>query len=308
MSVKERVKVTLFSEFVMKYKDKNYDLSRYLTKQLIHVFELLMINHQKEVTKQQMYNLLWEDSENPRSALKFSIFRLRNDLRKIPGFEDIEWVVTTKHGYQMNQEFEYHLDTDEFTSYYKQIENKNEFDNKDYKIALKMMKLYTGRMYSCSSKIQYIDEISEWYRSTFASTVVRACKYLIYKEEYEKMIELDYQAIIKEPFYEGLHYYYMKGLIETKEYHKALKYYDHINETFYNELGTGISSKFKELYDVIKSDQNQQEEVSLDDVYDHLTTYVKKEGGFYCTYDLFKYICEITLKSARRENKEYYLK
>ncbi len=305
MPTKERVEVTLFNDFVVVFRNQKYDLTRYLTKQLICLFELLMIQHRTEITKETMYKLLWNDSENPRSALKFSIFRLRNDLKKIPGFEDIEWIVTTKNGYQMNQDFEYLLDIDEFASYYHEIEDQREFETKDYKKALKMMKLYTGRLYTCSSKLQWMSEKAEWYRSAFATTVVRACQYLIHQENYEKMLELDYQAIIKEPFYEGLHYYYMKGLVETQEYHKALQYHDQINEVFYNELGTGLSSKFKQLYDVVDNEDGQ--EVSLDDIYAHLTTYKQKDGGFYCTYDMFKYVCEVSLKAAKRENKGYYL-
>ena len=47
------------------------------------------------------------------------------------------------------------------------------------------------------------------------------------------IVKIDYQAILREPFYEGLHYFYIQGLIKTQEYHKAIQYYDEINEAFY---------------------------------------------------------------------------
>ena len=37
---------------------------------------------------------------------------------------------------------------------------------------------------------------------------------------------MNYQAVLFKSFNEGLHYYYMKGLVATRNYREALKYYD----------------------------------------------------------------------------------
>lgn len=307
MADKEIVRVWLFNDFIVEYQGQKYDLTKYLTKQLINLFELLIIQHQNEVTKKMMYDILWKGSDNPRSALKFSIFRLRNDLKQIPHFGEIDWVVTGKNGYQMNQDYEYQLDIDEFAKYSQKLIHLSSLDARDYKLALKALKLYTGKLFLTPSNLEWFIEMSQKYRKSFSMIVVKTCQYLIDQGLYEEMIELDYQAIIKEPFYEGLHYYYMKGLIETKKYHKALQYYDQINQAFYNELGTGISDKFKELYNVVKDQENHDELLSMDDIYHYLSQDMKVQGGFYCTYDLFKYVYEVNLKSAKREKRNYYL-
>lgn len=83
-------------------------------------------------------------------------------------------------------------------------------------------------------------------------------------------MSINYHAILLEPFYEGLHYYYIKGLIELKDYHNALKYYDDLNERFYKELGTGLSPRFKELYDVITEDIEEDYIINTENVNEDL--------------------------------------
>ena len=65
------------------------------------------------------------------------------------------------------------------------------------------------------------------------------------------MMLMNYQAVLFKSFNEGLHYYYMKGLVATRNYREALKYYDELNDIFLSELGTGLSKRFKQLYDII---------------------------------------------------------
>ena len=95
------------------------------------------------------------------------------------------------------------------------------------------------------------------------------------RKQFEKMMSINYHAILLEPFYEGLHYYYIKGLIELKDYHNALKYYDDLNERFYKELGTGLSPRFKELYDVITEDIEEDYIITVS--YTHLTLPTNRE-------------------------------
>ena len=99
----------------------------------------------------------------------------------------------------------------------------------------------------------------------------------------------------------------MKGLLETSDYHKALRYYDDLNESFVKELGTGLSMRFKELYDAIMSDHENIERVKIDSLLKQLSRRTEEEGGFYCTFEMFKYMYELVMKSAMRDNKRLYL-
>lgn len=75
---------------------------------------------------------------------------------------------------------------------------------------------------------------------------------------------MNYQAVLIEPFNEGLHYYYMKGLVATRNYREALRYYDELNDIFLSELGTGLSKRFKQLYDIIIADHAKEESKDME--------------------------------------------
>lgn len=85
----------------------------------------------------------------------------------------------------------------------------------------------------------------------YVKTMMRVSCYLYTKKRYDEMMLMNYQAVLFKSFNEGLHYYYMKGLVATRNYREALKYYDELNDIFLSELGTGLSKRFKQLYDCI---------------------------------------------------------
>lgn len=305
---REKIYVKFFGTFSFCRGDLTVDLTKVLGKQLINLLQLLLFQKEVVVTKNDIIDTLFPDSENPNSVVKFTIFRLRKDLKNIGIFkEDEEVILTLKGGYQINPKIEWVIDTDEFCVYWEKIKYIDELDGQSLIIAKKMTDIYKGKIYITTNHSIWIEQMLEFFRSNFVNCVIKICKYYMYRREFEKMMAIDYQAIMLEPFYEGLHYYYIKGLIELKDYHSALKYYDDLNERFYKELGTGLSPRFKELYDVISKDMEEDYVVDASNVNDDLLINNTNMRGFYCGYDMFKYMYEVLLKNAIRDKKKYFL-
>ena len=57
-------------------------------KQLVNLLQVLLFHSEKPVQKDELIDILWPESKNPSSALKFSIFRLRSELNEIDFFKD----------------------------------------------------------------------------------------------------------------------------------------------------------------------------------------------------------------------------
>lgn len=308
MAAKDQYHVQMFGKFTITHGKECIDVSECLGKQLVNLLQLLFYSYRKIVTKDLIIEVLYPDHEDPTSAIKFSVFRLRKELQNIPMFKDKEVVVTKKHGYQINPELEYTLDLEMFENYWQGLKDIDDLVPKEVKVAKKMIALYEGRMYMTNSILLWFSNLCEYYRSVYAKCVMKVCKALLKEQKYDEMMQLNYKAILLEPFYEGLHYYYMRGLIETKDYHNALKYYDDLNESFYRELGTGLSPRFKELYDVIVKDSEEEDShVDTKELLDALFGKQQEAGCYYCTFDLFKYLFEISMRSAARDRKKYYL-
>lgn len=277
-------------------------------KQLVNLLQVLLFHSEKPVQKDELIDILWPESKNPSSALKFSIFRLRSELNEIDFFKDKEVIVTTRKGYILNPNLDWNIDFVELQKAYNQINEGAELlDEKEFKIARKIFRLYQGRFYASPSQLHWILQKQEVFRQMYAKTMMRTSCYLYTQKRYDEMMLMNYQAVLIEPFNEGLHYYYMKGLVATRNYREALKYYDELNDIFLSELGTGLSKRFKQLYDIIIADHAKEENKDMETIIRELSNRDQQNQGFFCSYEIFKYFYELLLKMSVRNEQNYYL-
>lgn len=277
-------------------------------KQLVNLLQVLLFHSEKPVQKDELIDILWPESKNPSSALKFSIFRLRSELNEIDFFKDKEVIVTTRKGYILNPNLDWNIDFVELEKAYNQINEGAELlDEKEFKIARKIFRLYQGRFYASPSQLHWILQKQEVFRQMYVKTMMRTSCYLYTQKRYDEMVLMNYQAVLIEPFNEGLHYYYMKGLVATRNYREALKYYDELNDIFLSELGTGLSKRFKQLYDIIIADHAKEESKDMETIMKELSSRDQQNQGFFCSYEIFKYFYELLLKMSIRNEQNYYL-
>lgn len=277
-------------------------------KQLVNLLQVLLFHSEKPVQKDELIDILWPESKNPSSALKFSIFRLRSELNEIDFFKDKEVIVTTRNGYILNPNLDWNIDFVELQKAYNQINEGAELlDEKEFKIARKIFRLYQGRFYASPSQLHWILQKQEVFRQMYVKTMMRTSCYLYTQKRYDEMMLMNYQAVLIEPFNEGLHYYYMKGLVATRNYREALKYYDELNDIFLSELGTGLAKRFKQLYDIIIADHAKEENKDMETIIRELSNRDQQNQGFFCSYEIFKYFYELLLKMSVRNEQNYYL-
>lgn len=277
-------------------------------KQLVNLLQVLLFHSEKPVQKDELIDILWPESKNPSSALKFSIFRLRSELNEIDFFKDKEVIVTTRKGYILNPNLDWNIDFVELQKAYNQINEGAELlDEKEFKIARKIFRLYQGRFYASPSQLHWILQKQEVFRQMYVKTMMRTSCYLYTQKRYDEMMLMNCQAVLIEPFNEGLHYYYMKGLVATRNYREALKYYDELNDIFLSELGTGLSKRFKQLYDIIIADHAKEESKDMETIMRELSNRDQQNQGFFCSYEIFKYFYELLLKMSVRNEQNYYL-
>lgn len=277
-------------------------------KQLVNLLQVLLFHSEKPVQKDELIDILWPESKNPSSALKFSIFRLRSELNEIDFFKDKEVIVTTRKGYILNPNLDWNIDFVELQKAYNQINEGAELlDEKEFKIARKIFRLYQGRFYASPSQLHWILQKQEVFRQMYVKTMMRTSCYLYTQKRYDEMMLMNYQAVLIEPFNEGLHYYYMKGLVATRNYREALKYYDELNDIFLSELGTGLSKRFKQLYDIIIADHAKEENKDMETIMRELSNRDQQNQGFFCSCEIFKCFYELLLKMSVRNEQNYYL-
>lgn len=123
-------------------------------KQLVNLLQVLLFHSEKPVQKDELIDILWPESKNPSSALKFSIFRLRSELNEIDFFKDKEVIVTTRKGYILNPNLDWNIDFVELQKAYNQI---NEALNCWMKKSLRLLEKY----------LDYIKDVFMLHQASF---------------------------------------------------------------------------------------------------------------------------------------------
>ena len=155
-------------------------------KQLVNLLQVLLFHSEKPVQKDELIDILWPESKNPSSALKFSIFRLRSELNEIDFFKDKEVIVTTRKGYILNPNLDWNIDFVELQKAYNQINEGAELlDEKEFMIARKMFRLYQGRFYASPSQLHWILQKQEVFRQMYVKTMMRTSCYLYTQKRYD---------------------------------------------------------------------------------------------------------------------------
>ena len=166
-------------------------------KQLVNLLQVLLFHSEKPVQKDELIDILWPESKNPSSALKFSIFRLRAELNEIEFFKDKEVIVTTRKGYILNPNLDWNIDFVELEKAYNQINDGSELlDEKEFKTARKIFRLYQGRFYASPSQLHWILQKQEIFRQMYVKTMMRTSCYLYTQKRYDEMMLMNYQAVL----------------------------------------------------------------------------------------------------------------
>ena len=297
-----KLQVNFFGGLKAEINDIIIDLDMLLGKQLSSLFALLIYKHGKVVTKETLYNFLWQDSDNPANALKYAIFRLRNALKEIDEFKDIEFIITVKNGYHFNNDIEIVFDYELFKQAVEEAKETNDLD--DYQKALNY---YEGDFLALIEN-DWIYLERAHYKISMINLAEMMCNRCLELQAYNLCLDTCKFALRYDDFNEELIYCYIKALIETKQYNEALKYYDSASKRLNKELGVNLRSKTNSLFSMFSSKEtNNNTKTDIDTFSSSL--YDKKDlhGPMYCEYEIFKMITEYEIRDCIRNHNNKYL-
>ena len=294
------LRVDFFGNFTASLNDVTIDLEKLLGRQLSSLFALLVYNYGKVVTKERLYTVLWQDSENPANALKYAIFRLRNALNEIEEFKAVELIETLKNGYQINNAVEIIADYNLYKKAVQKALITQEIE--DYKAALAY---YKGDfLQNLDNEFIYLERAH--YKISMVDLAEVMCNKCLELKEYRLCLDTCNFALRYDSYNEELIYCYIKALIDTKQYNQALKYYDNASKMLYKELGLGLQEKTNSLFKVI-SKEEKAEKQDIDTFSEGLYDITQLKGPMYCEYQIFKMITQYGVRTMIRNRIKKYM-
>lgn len=294
----KEIKLYLFGGFRLTIGQEEYQLERWLGKKLSALFALIILGDNYMVNKEYLIEKLWQDSDNPVSALKYSIFRLRASLKKIPGLEEIELVQTLKNGYSINQEEVNYIDVHEFAELYaKRLE--------DNQACLKMYELYGGHLCATFDG-EWIDSIREHYFRQYLYACEKLCQQAFDCGNVKCCIEVAEKVLTFDEYNELFNIFYLKGLIQNSQYNTALKHYDSLSKKFLETFGYTLKDEENEIFKIISKNSASDARKSIHELVGDLSADGTELGAFYSDYFAFKKMYQYELRNSLRTRVSSY--
>ena len=238
----------LLGDFSVTTENTTIYLRGILGNQLSSLFAYFLCNHTQSVSKEKIIDTFWQDSENPANALKFAIFRLRNTLKKIDEFKDIDWILTGNGGYQINKNISFSLDIDEFEQYILDAKQKN-----DISYLENAVNMYQGSFLD-GIDADWIQVDKGYYNSVVTEASADIAEVLLEQGKSTEAISVLEKSLNYDELDEQLVSLYIKALIQNKKYNQAMQYYQYINQKYLEILGFSLESSGKK-FETILSEQ-----------------------------------------------------
>ncbi|MEA5026067.1 MAG: BTAD domain-containing putative transcriptional regulator [Erysipelotrichaceae bacterium] len=299
--MKPRSQICMFGNLTITYNRKVFNLEDVLGRQLFNLFAYLSYQHRKTISKERLIAIFWQNSDNPESALKNAIFRLRTTLASHPILGKRAWIVTNHNGYRLNDEG-LNIDTDEFDTANNRILSDSNLAISEYE---RLLELYQGS-FLLNSQYDWAEIIRIHYHEIYLERMLRWITILDQAAQYEKVEEVCQHVLQFDQFNEDIQFYYLKALIELKRYNDAIIHYEQISRLFYQELGVPLLYKIQSLLNII-SYKDEYKRTSLDDLMRNVQENQPESGAYRCEYSVFKGLFQLTKRKCLRTKITEYV-
>lgn len=294
----KKIYVQFFGDFEIDIDGKLFNIDDLLGKQLSSLLALFVYNHSKTISKDTLIDIMWKNSGNPVSALKYAIHRIRNEIKDIDGLNEYEWIITSRAGYSLNPDVQEILDSDveEFNRLISVAKNDRQIEYVEAALTL-----YKDR-FLAHMDAEWIAPIREFYESNYFKAITSLCEALIEKRRYSEVIEFSENALIQDELNEDIIFIYLKALIEDRQYNKALKNYEYYSKKFYEDMQVTLHSKIQGLFSGESSDVTV-DEADAKLFIEGLGLEEINKGPLVCDNVTFKKFFLLQQRTAKRSNK-----
>ena len=305
--MQQRLQISMLGGFSLSYPDGTaIDYQSNRSNKLWMVLAYLLTHRGKQITQDELIDILWPDEEidNPVNTLKTMRHRLcgmLDALGGIPGKEMIRY----NHGiYAWSEEVDCVLDIDQFSTYCALAEQEQD-DSQKISYYLNALEYYNGDFLPKLSSEMWVMSAHAYYHAEYLRVVKKCIALLRTENRYYEIITVCQKAVTIEPYDEDLHRELIDALVRTGAKQSALNHYEKVKELFYHEFGINLSEDLVELYKQI-IDETNDAQMDLSSIASRLQEELAP-GAFYCEYALFKEIYRLMTRMMERSGQSVYL-
>lgn len=290
--------VRMFSKFQTENEKGILNKENMRSEMLTRLLAYMISHREKDMTAQELIDVLWpeDQSDNPSGALKNLMYRLRKLMNNTWG-ESGKYIVTGRGAYQLNPEFVFHVDIEEFEECCRQVFN-SEDPAVQQENGKRAVELYQGMFLSELSSEYWVVSIATYYHSIYLTMVKRLAALLEKEKKFTDVEEICGKAIQIEPLDEEIHCFLLRAMIADNKQQLAASHYKETVKLLYDSLGVRPSGEMENIYEELQKIQHDHES-NIDIIQEDLRE-EKASGAFFCEYGVFRKIYALESRSSRR--------
>jgi len=302
------LEIRMLGEFSI--KNGNADISGTInrSKRLRTLFAFLITNNHREVSQDELIDILWPDEniENPANTLKTILHRARTAVAAL-GVENAHSYISYRRGaYSWTPDEPCFVDIHEFDRLCSFGEKSGKDNAGRIENLVNAIELYKGDYLPKNSLDHWVVPLFSYYRTKFATAVHDTTTYFASVGRHEDIIPLCQKGIIIDPYEEYFHQTLILAYVATGRQQQAMEHYDYVTALFFNKFGVNPSPQLTALYrEVVKS--SQKTEANLRVIIQDLREEQAGAGCFYCEYEPFRTIYQLEARAAARSGQVVYI-
>lgn len=302
------IQVRLLGEFSITINGKETTNLKGRTKRVWMLIEYLLANRNKDLSLQNLIDMLWGDSEcsDPLNALKNLVYRARTLLRELSGSDRAEFIKFDRGVYCWNNSYPCVVDTEEFVRFCKLGTDPSRSEENQIADLKQAIALYRGEFLPKSTYSSWVVSASAYYSTLYNESVLKVCSLLIDRKQADEVITICEAALNFAPLEESIHRVLLYAYIISGRRNQALNHYNKTVELFYRELGVDITGSMRPLYKQLINSINHIE-IDLSVIKNDLREAAAVEGAYYCDYDVFKSIYRVQARTIPRTGQSIFV-
>lgn len=302
------LRIQMFGGFVMTCGECIVSESSNRSYQLWNLLEYLVAHRHSEVTQTELIEALWPDdtSDNPLSALKNLVYRIRTTLAaaNFPGAKD--FIQFTNGTYAVNKNLDCTVDVEEFDHLATSSENPDLTENQRVEQYQRMVELYQGRFLPRTSHEPWVVPMATYYHGCYLRAVNQLIMLLRHRGDHAAISTLCESVLLLDQFEENIYEELIRSLIVQNKQKRAMDCYQHASDFFYREMGVKLSESMRNLYREIIKTVNAVE-ADLDVIKEDMREASSVEGAFICEYEVLKRMYRLEARSASRTGQAVFV-
>ena len=212
------LKVNMLGEFTIEYNGKVITDREGRSKKLWLFIEYLMTFRGREISQNDLIDLLWPDEKNgnPANTLKTLVHRARTLLDTLDFFDAKDMIIYRRGTYAWNSAIDMVVDLDVFEAHIKEAEKEGITAEHRLHEIMTAIEMYKGDFLPRLSLESWAVPISTYYHTMYIKAVSNVIDILAGIKDWEAIIGITQKAIEIDPYDEKLHYHLIQALVNTK--------------------------------------------------------------------------------------------